>query len=192
MTMSELRDIARSQGWKDWYRLRKSDLISFVKDNENLASDRSSEIDIKVWKKTVKELKVLARKYNVKIRSRANKSEIIYLLGENYGERRRALYEKKYGLWNSDIRADEEAERWGREIDEEERRRQPPEPARPALRRRFRGGQSTSWFVDGSEYLDPEVFLHDVASGVKETVGRCERTEESSHESILRFGERRS
>ncbi len=170
MTMSELRDIARSQGWKGWYRLRKSDLISFIKDNENLASDRSSETDIKVWKKTVKELKVLARKYNVKIRSRANKSEIIYLLGENYGERRRALYEKKYGLWNSDIRADEEAERWSREIGEEERRRQPSEPARPTLRRRFRGGQSTLWFVDGSEYLDPEVFLHDVASGVKETV----------------------
>ena len=170
MTMSELRDIARSQGWKGWYRLRKSDLISFIKDNKNLASDRSSETDIKVWKKPVKELKDIARKYNVKIHSRANKSEIIYLLGENYGERRRAVYEKKYGLWNSDIRADEEAERWSREIDEEEHRRQPSEPARPTLRRRFRGGQSTLWFVDGSEYLDPEVFLHDVASGVKETV----------------------
>ncbi len=170
MKVKDLREIAKSNGLRGYSRLRKSDLISFIKDNENLASDRSSETDIKVWKKTVKELKDIARKYNVKIRSRASKSEIIYLLGENYGERRRALYEKKYGLWNSDIRADEEAERWSREIDEEERRRQPSEPARPTLRRRFRGGQSTLWFVDGSEYLDPEVFLHDVASGVKETV----------------------
>ena len=170
MKVKDLREIAKSNGLRGYSRLRKSDLISFIKDNENLASDRSSETDIKVWKKPVKELKDIARKYNVKIRSRASKSEIIYLLGENYGERRRASYEKKYGLWNSDIRADGEAERWSREIDEEERRRQPSEPARPTLRRRFRGGQSTLWFVDGSEYLDPEVFLHDVASGVKETV----------------------
>ena len=104
MKVKDLREIAKSQGLRGYSRLKKSDLISFIKDNENLASDRSSETDIEVWKKTVKELKVLARKYNVKIHSKANKSEIIYLLGENYGERRRAAYEKKYGLWNSDIR----------------------------------------------------------------------------------------
>ncbi len=170
LRVKDLREIAKSKGLRGYSRLRKSDLISFIRNNENSPSDRATEVTMKVWRKTVKELKDIARKYNVKIRSRANKGEIIYLLGENYGERRRALYEKKYGLWNSDIRADEEAERWSREIDEEEHRRQPSEPARPTLRRRFRGGQSTLWFVDGSEYLDPEVFLHDVASGVKETV----------------------
>ncbi len=166
----ELREIARSQGLKGYSRLKKSDLISFIKNNENHSSDRATEVAIKVGKKTIKELKDIARIHGVKIRSRANKSEIIYLLGENYGERRRAAYEKKYGLWNSDIRANEEAERWSREIDEEERSRRPSEPSRPTLRRRFRGGQSSLWFVDGREYLDPEVFLHDVASGVKETV----------------------
>ncbi len=170
MKVSDLRDIARSQGLKGWYRLRKSDLISFIRDNENHSSDRATEVAIRVGKRTVKELKNLAQIHGVKIRSRANKSEIIYLLGENYGERRRAAYEKKYGLWNSDIRANEEAERWSREIDEEERSRKPSEPSRPTFRRRFRGGQSSLWFVDGREYLDPEVFLHDVASGVKETV----------------------
>ncbi len=167
MTMSELRDIARSQGWKGWYRLRKSDLISFIKDNENLASDRSSEIDIKVWKKTVKELKVLARKYGVKIRSKANKSEIIYLLGENYGERRRALYEKKYGLWNSDIMADEETKRWSQEIDEEERRRQ---PAQPELVSTSIDGNVLRWFVSGEGYMVPKVFLNHTEGGLKEVV----------------------
>ena len=98
MKVKDLREIAKSNGLRGYSKLRKSDLISFIKDNENLASDGTSETDIKVWKKTVKELKDIARKYNVKIRSRASKSEIIYLLGENYGERRRAAYEKKYGL----------------------------------------------------------------------------------------------
>ena len=110
LKVSDLRDIARSQGLKGWYRLRKSDLISFIKNNENHSLDRATEVAIRVGKRTVKELKNLARIHGVKIRSRANKSEIIYLLGENYGERRRAAYEKKYGLWDSDIRADEEAE----------------------------------------------------------------------------------
>ena len=170
LRIKDLRDIAKSEGLRGYSRLRKSDLISFIKDNENPPSDRATEATTRVWRKTVKELKDIARKHNVKIRSRASKSEIVYLLGENYGERRRASYERRHGLWDSDIRADEEAEQWSREVDEEERRRQPSDPAKPTLRRRFRGGQSTSWFVDGSEYLDPEVFLHDVAAGVKETV----------------------
>ncbi len=121
-------------------------------------------------KRTVKELKALARVYGVKIRSGANKSEIIYLLGENYGERRRAVYEKKFGLWNSEIRADEETARWDPEIDEEERRRRPSETVRPKLAREAMNGTVQKWFVDGSEYLDPDVFLHDIADEVKRLV----------------------
>ena len=170
MKVVELREIARSQGLKGWYRLRKSDLISFIKDNENHSSDRATEVAIRVGKKTVKELKDIAQTYGVKIRSRANKSEIIYLLGENYGERRRAAYEKKYGLWNSDIRADEEAERWSREIDEEERSRRPTEPPAPRLTREAMNGAVQKWFIDGSEYLDPDVFLYDTTDEVRKLV----------------------
>ncbi len=176
LTMSELRDIARSQGWKGWYRLRKSDLISFIKDNENLGTDLLSETDIKVWKKTVKELKVLAKKYDVKIPSRANKSEIIYLLGENYGERRRAVYERKYGHQSSD----KEIERWTKEIEEEERSRRPTEAPKPTLVRKFKGNQATMWFVDGSEYLDPEVFLYDVEDNVKKMVDEVKKAKKVS------------
>ena len=166
----ELREIARSQGLKGWYRLRKSDLISFIRDNENHSSDRATKVAIRVGKRTVKELKNLARIHGVKIRSRANKSEIIYLLGENYGERRRAAYEKKYGLWNSDVRADEEAERWSREIDEEERSRKPSEPPKPKLTKKAMNGAAQKWFIDGSEYLDPDVFLYDTTDEVKKLV----------------------
>ena len=31
-------------------------------------------------------------------------------------------------------------------------------------------GRVQKWLVDGSEYKDPDVFLYDIASGVKETV----------------------
>ncbi len=125
---------------------------------------------MRVGKRTVKELKDLARTHGVKIRSGANKSEIIYLLGENYGEKRRAVYEKKFGLWNSEIRADEETARWDQEIDEEERRRRPSETVRPRLTREAMNGTVQKWFVDGSEYLDPDVFLYDILDEVKRLV----------------------
>ena len=170
MRVKDLREIAKSKGLRGYSRLKKSDLISFIRNNENHSSDRATEVAMKVWRKTIKELKDIARKYNVKIRSKANKSEIIYLLGENYGERRRAAYEKKYGLWNSDIRADEEAERWSREIGEEERRRQPSEPPKPKLTKKAMNGTVQKWFIDGSEYLDPDVFLYDTTDEVKKLV----------------------
>ena len=144
--------------------------LSIIKNNENHSSDRATEVTMKVWRKTIKELKDIARIHGVKIRSRANKSEIIYLLGENYGERRRAAYEKKYGLWNSDIRADEEAERWSREIDEEESSRKPSEPPKPKLTKKAMNRTVQKWFIDGSEYLDPDVFLYDTTDEVKKLV----------------------
>ena len=170
MKVKDLREIAKSHGLRGYSRLKKSDLIFFIKDNVNLASDRSSKTDVEVWKKTVKELKVLTRKYNIKISSRASKSEIIYLLGENYGKRLRAANERKYGLRSSEI------ERWTKEIEEEERARGPAEVPTPVLRRKFKGGQSAIWFVDGSEYLDPEVFLYDVEEGVKKMVDEVKKS----------------
>ena len=174
MKVKDLREIAKSNGLRGYSKLKKSDLIFFIKDNINLASDRASETDIEVWKKTVKELKVLARKYNVKIHSKANKSEIIYRLGESYGKRLRAANERKYGLRSSEI------ERWTKEIEEEERARGPAEVPTPVLRREFKGGQSTIWFVDGSEYLDPEVYLYDVEEGVKKMVDEVKKSKKVS------------
>jgi uncharacterized membrane protein YqiK len=120
----ELRSTAKSQGLKGWSRMRKDNLISLIMSSENFETDKATEVARMMYKRTVKELKNLARLYNVKIRSRANKSEIIYLLGENYGERRRALYERKVGLWNSEIRASEESAKWNQEIDTERRKRE--------------------------------------------------------------------
>ncbi len=170
LKVSDLRDIARSRGLKGWTRLRKNDLISFIIDDEDFTSDRATEDAREMGKKTVKELRALARVHGVKTRSGANKSEIIYLLGENYGERRRAAFERDVGLWNSEIEADEETERWSREIEEEERRRKPSEPPKPKLSRKAMNGTVQKWFIDGSEYLDPDVFLYDVEDEVRRLV----------------------
>ncbi len=35
LKVKDLREMAKSKGLKGWYRLRKSDLISFIKDFEN-------------------------------------------------------------------------------------------------------------------------------------------------------------
>ena len=168
--VSDLRDIARSRGLKGWSKLRKGDLISFIADNEEYPTDRATEDAREMGRKTVKELKTLARIYDVKIRSKANKSEIIYLLGQNYGERRRAYFEREVGLWESEIKANEETIRWSQEIDEEERAQKPLEPAKLRLTKSALNGSVQRWFVDGGEYLDPGVFLYDIADGVKRVV----------------------
>ncbi len=95
----------------------------------------------------------------------------MYLLGENYGEKRRAYFERKIGSWESEIKANEETIRWSQEIDEEERSRKPDEPACPELIKGALNGRAQKWFVDGSGYKDPSVFLYDIEDGVRKVVG---------------------
>ncbi len=171
--VKDLREISKSQGLKGWSKLKKDDLISFIIDNKEYPTDRATEDARDMSKKTIRELRILARIYDVKIRSRANKNEIIYLLGENYGERRQAHYERQRqhkGLWKDEIQANEERIRWDEEIRDEELARQPPEPAKPKLIKDAIDGRIQKWFVDGNEYKDPQVFLYDIESGVRKTI----------------------
>ncbi len=108
-----------SRGLRGWSKLKKDDLISFIADNEEYPTDRATEDVRKMGKKTIKEFKTLARIHDVKIRSKANKNEIIYLLGENHGERRRAYFERKIGSWELEIKANEEQTQWNQEIQDE-------------------------------------------------------------------------
>ena len=48
--------------------------------------------------------------------------------------------------------------------------RQPLTSATPKLVREAMNGGVQKWFVDGSKYLDPDVFLYDIADGVKKVV----------------------
>ena len=134
-------------------------------------ADRATQMNKIASGKSMKGLRGLAKIYNVKGRSKAKtKDDLIRLLDENYAERKQAAYERCVGAWDSEIRANEEIIRWQREILEEERRRRPNEPARPKLIKEAMNGRVQKWLVDGSEYKDPDVFLYDSASGVKETV----------------------
>ncbi len=170
LRVKDLREILKFRGLKGWSKLKKDDLISFIIDNEEYLTDRAIEDARDMRKKTIRELRILARIYDVRIRSRANKNEIIYLLGENYGERRRAYFQRKIGTWESEIRANEERIRWGQEIQDEELARQLPEPAQPKLIKGAIDGRIQKWFVDGSEYKDPQLFLYDIESGVRKTI----------------------
>ena len=157
LRVKDLREISKSRGLKCWSKLKKDDLISFIIGNEEYPTDRATEDARKMSKKTIRELRILARVYDVKIRPKANKNEIIYLLWENHGERRRAYFERKIGLWESEIKANEEQMRWDQEIQEEERSRRPAETVVPKLIKGAIGERIQRWFVDGSEYKDPEV-----------------------------------
>ena len=170
LKVSDLRDIARSQGLRGWSKLRKDDLISFIIGNKEYPTDRATEDARNMSKKTIKELKTLARIYDVKIRSKANKNKIIYLLVENYSEKRRAYFERKIGSWESEIKASEETTRWNQEIQDEERSRQPSEPAKRRLTKSALNGSVQKWFMDRNQYKDPDVFLFDIKSGVRKMV----------------------
>ena len=61
LRVSDLRDIAKSRGLRGWSKLRKDDLISFIADNEEYPTDRATEDARKMGKRTIKELKTLAR-----------------------------------------------------------------------------------------------------------------------------------
>ncbi len=86
LKVPELRDLARSLGLRGWSGLRRSDLISFIIDNEDRQMDRASEDAKAMSKMSVSKLRSLARFYEVKERSKANKAELIYLLRVNHGE----------------------------------------------------------------------------------------------------------
>ncbi len=120
LKVKDLREILKSRGLKGWSKLKKDDLISFIIGNEEYPTGRATEDARDMSKKTIRELNILARIYDVKIRPKANKNEIIYLLGENYGERRRVYFERKIGSWESKIRANEEQMQWDQETQEEE------------------------------------------------------------------------
>jgi hypothetical protein len=64
-------------------------------------------------------------------------------------------------------KADEEITRWTQEIEEEERRRVPSEPVSAKLTRTSMNGTVQKWIINGSEYLDPNVFLYDIEDEVK-------------------------
>ena len=106
LRVSDLQYIAKSRGLRGWSKLKKDDLVSFITDNEEYPTDRVTEDARKMGKKTIKELKTLAQIHDVKTRSKANKNEIIYLLGENYGEKRRAYFERIMGIGNQSEQGD--------------------------------------------------------------------------------------
>ena len=171
LRVSDLQDMAKSRGLKGWSKLKKDDLISFIADNEEYPIDRATEDARKMGKKTIKELKTLARIHEVKIQSKANKNEITYLLGENYGKRQRAYFERKIGSWESEIRANEEQTQWNQEIQDEQRSRQPSEPPKPKLMKGAINRKAQKRFIDGSEYKDTDIFLSHIEPNVRKIVG---------------------
>ncbi len=68
MKVVELRDIARSRGLKGWYRLRKSDLISFIISEEqrqqreieeahDKTNNKRNDVGKNAWRKPRRRLK---------------------------------------------------------------------------------------------------------------------------------------
>ena len=111
--------------------------IRLMEEIEAERADRATQEAKKMSKMTAKELRSLARLYEVKGRSKAkSKVDLVQLLEANYGDMRRDYHERRRRRLESEaIQRGEpmmdEPTRWNQEIIEEESRRQPPEPARP-------------------------------------------------------------
>jgi hypothetical protein len=140
------------------------------------SADRATQVEVSVSKKTVKKLRELARFHNIKGRSKAKtKIELIQLLNKDYAKRRQAVYDKRFGAWESDVRANEETIRWQQEISEEialreKKLRAKTTPPKPKLIKSALNGKVQKWFVSGKGYKDPNVFLFHIENGVKKVV----------------------
>ena len=150
--------------------------MRLMEERDNQRADRATREAKRMNRMTAKELRSLARLYEVKGRSKAkSKVDLIQLLEANYGDMQRDYHERRRRHLESEaIQRGEpmmdESTRWDQEIQDKERTRQPSEPACPRLTKSALNGSVQKWFMDGSEYNDPNVFLYDIRSGVKETV----------------------
>ena len=167
MKVKDLRDMVRDRGLKGWSAMRKNELISFLVSESFIKpiSDRDTEVVGIASRRTVKELRDIAKTHDVKIPSGSTKREIVYLLNQNYGERVQAYYSRR-----NNTNPEEEMERWEEEIREELSRRRPSDTPEPSLLGSALGGDVQRWQIDGSEYLDINVFLDDVGTEVKKLV----------------------
>ncbi len=78
MRVVELREIARSRGLKDWYRLRKSDLISLIESDEREVKRReieSQRLDRKLKSKARRQAKREESKREAERRAEVRKTE---------------------------------------------------------------------------------------------------------------------
>ena len=148
----ELREIAKSRGLKGYSRLRKSELISFIKDNErmipildeNIPSDLPTPSLIPtqyIPPKTDKKLKTTRR--TLTDWEKWLTESVPEPPKENVSETKRKILE----LYN-----------------------QSPKISEPQLKSSALNSNVQKWFIPGDKHIIPDAFLRDTESGVKKVV----------------------
>ena len=148
----ELREIARSRGLRGYSRLRKSDLISFIKDNENtipiLDEDIPSDLPTPslipaqyIPPKTVKKPKTT--RTTLTDWERWLTESVLEPPKKNVSKMKRKILE----LYD-----------------------QTPRISEPQLKSSALNSNVQKWFIPGDKYIIPDAFLKDAKSGVKKVV----------------------
>ena len=150
--VSELREIAKSRGLKGYSRLRKSELISFIKDNERmipiLDEDIPSDLPTPsliptqyIPPKTVKRPKTTRR--TLTDWERWLTESVPEPPKENVSKTKRKILELYH---------------------------QSPKISEPQLKSSALNSNAQKWFIPGDKYIIPDAFLKDAKSGVKKVV----------------------
>ena len=146
----ELREIAKSRGLRGYSRLRKSDLISFIKDNENTIPILDEDIPSNLPTPSLIPTQHIPPK-TVKKPTRRTLTDWEKWLTEsvpeppkeNVSETKRKILE----LYD-----------------------QSPKISEPQLKSSALNRNAQKWFIPGEKYIIPDAFLRDAESGVKKVV----------------------
>ena len=145
--VSELREIAKSRGLKGYSRLRKSELISFIKDNERMIPILDEDIPSDLPTPSLIPTQYIPPKTDKKPKTTRRTLWLTESVPEppkeNVSETKRKILE----LYN-----------------------QKPKISEPQLKSSALNGKVQKWFVPGDKYVIPDAFLKDAESEVKKIV----------------------
>ena len=150
--VSELREIAKSRALKGYSRLRKSELISFIKDNERMIPILDENIPSDLPTPSLIPTQYIPPKTDKKPKTT-----------------RRTLTDWEKWLTESVPEPPKE------NVSETKRKilelyDQSPKISEPQLKSSALNRNAQKWFIPGEKYIIPDAFLRDAESGVKKVV----------------------
>ena len=151
LRVKDLREIAKSRGLRGWSRLRKSELISFIKDNEMTTSLLDKEIPRNLPTPTLKPTQYTSPKITRSTTRRTLTDWEKWLIEHVPEPPKKNMSEAKK-----------------RVLDAYEQK--PLKPAQLKLVSTALEGNVQRWSISGEGYKIPDVFLNDIESDVKKVV----------------------
>ncbi len=153
LRVKDLREIAKSKGLKGFYKLRKSELISFIKDNESTSSLLDEEIPTNLPTPSLIPTQYVPPKIT-KSKKKITRRDLTdwerWLIESASEPTRENMSETKKKILDA--------------YD------QKPQISEPQLISSALGRNAQRWFISGEGYKIPKAFLNETEDGVRKVV----------------------